>query len=406
MVRAFLTQRTMSVKINNTKSAPLPVQGGSPQGSILANYLFCLTTELFSEQDLHSVPRDCELPVPPLSPRPGGYSPPQEMRLASPELEPGTDSDEDEIRARDFLFFRPLRRLEDSVLSVRSSQAEIDDYFGIPSNWTDHPLTIQVYIDDTNCIEKVKHLNSVSVITEGRRTLKIHAPKTEKFFESSSSKAKEIKMVVNQKKTQMLCISASTHDDCVTYIRPVSDGQISETSSANQLKILGFWFSSKPTVSLHVTKMCEKFRARLWGFRRLKLAGLPISDLLKIYTTVLRPILEFACVTFGPMLTNELSDTVERLQLKVLKIAYGLHVSYNAALTASGQKTLKTRRNDLLRKFALKTVKNGRYSEKWFPLARSTQHETRFPKRYLEQNSRTERLYKSPLFTMRRLLNE
>ena len=34
----------MSVKIGESRSDPRPVPGGSPQGSIMGNYLFCITT--------------------------------------------------------------------------------------------------------------------------------------------------------------------------------------------------------------------------------------------------------------------------------------------------------------------------------------------------------------------------
>ena len=41
----------MSVKIGKTLSTPRNVPGGSPQGSILGNYLFCATTDCFTGLD-------------------------------------------------------------------------------------------------------------------------------------------------------------------------------------------------------------------------------------------------------------------------------------------------------------------------------------------------------------------
>lgn len=49
LISAFLSGRTMSVKIGLEESTPRPVTGGSPQGSILANYLFCVTTDDLDE---------------------------------------------------------------------------------------------------------------------------------------------------------------------------------------------------------------------------------------------------------------------------------------------------------------------------------------------------------------------
>ena len=183
MVQAFLTNRTMSVKVNGVLSPPLHVPGGSPQGSILSNYLFCLSTECFG--DLATVPgAPClEEPLNATHSSVSSFesSPASDAADLLPETDllPGTDSDEDEIRAADFIYFRTLRRIEDSVLSDRMSQSGIDDFFGLPPRWTDQEFVVQVYIDDTNCIEEIKQLNSVSVITADKHSLKIHCPEIE-----------------------------------------------------------------------------------------------------------------------------------------------------------------------------------------------------------------------------------
>ena len=45
LISTFLTNRTMSVKIEQAWSDPLPVHGGVPQGSILGVFLFNITTD-------------------------------------------------------------------------------------------------------------------------------------------------------------------------------------------------------------------------------------------------------------------------------------------------------------------------------------------------------------------------
>ena len=401
MIRAFLTGRKMTVKVGDARSSPRNVNGGSPQGSILANYLFCLVTEQFGSPPGERPARDAlEANLSGNSHHSGDRPDPSPS-----DVEPGSGSDEDEIRAGDFLYFRPLRRINDSVLSNRAPQEEIDIAFGLPDNWIDKPLQVKAYIDDLNCIEKIKTPNSVCIISEDKRILKVHSPEIEIMFEFLFGRASEIGMRVNQKKTQLLCISAAVNENISSYIRPLTNGSVQETSSGRNLKILGFWFNERPTVHLHIKIMSEKFRAKLWSLRQLKLVGISSADLLKVYLTVIRPIIEFAAVTYGPMLTSELSDCIERLQLRVMKIIFGLTVSYRSVLETLQIKTLKERRHDLLCKFAEKTVKNPRFSSKWFPLSNASQHNTRFKKRYLEEKSRTDRLYKSPLFTMRRILN-
>ena len=49
VVHSFLRDRTMSARIVSTLSAPKQVNGGSPQGSILGNLLFTVTTDKLAD---------------------------------------------------------------------------------------------------------------------------------------------------------------------------------------------------------------------------------------------------------------------------------------------------------------------------------------------------------------------
>ena len=58
--------------------------------------------------------------------------------------------------------------------------------------------------------------------------------------------------------------------------------------------------------------------------------------------------------------------------------------------------TLAERRASLLDKFILKTAKNPRFSNSWFPRGVFHHHNLRRELNYEEKNARTETLYKSP----------
>ena len=88
-----------------------------------------------------------------------------------------------------------------------------------------------------------------------------------------------------------------------------------------------------------------------------------------------------------------------------MKTIYGHHISYEEALEKSGIKTLYERRNDAFDKFCLKTEKNPSFSH-WLPRVEFTHYDLRRGRIFEEEFARTEKLYKSPLFTMRRRLNE
>ena len=392
LVAAFLSDRTMRVKVNGTLSAPKPVQGGSPQGSILGTALFCITTAKFT-----SPPR-----IPPEPPDPGpllhdGVDQgifPSPIRGAENSF-CYTSSDEDDS-AIPVQYIRRDRRVAD--LSFRYDQRQLDQTFETQPSCI--PLTTVAYIDDINCIEATSEKNAVSNISTKKRVLHTHAPQTQEFFDWIEAEADAMGMRVNPTKTQCICISSNQDDNVKSYFRPGTGDHI---SSGNQLKVLGFWFSNKPDVSLNIEKTAAKFRSKLWGLRELRDSGLKSEDLLIIYKSSLRPILEFANNAIFSMLTATHSEYLESLQRRAMKVVFSVNVSYNSVIDSGKIERLDYRRRKSFEKFALKTEANQKY-EHWFPL-HVKRRDTREIKKYREEQCRTERFYRSPVFAMRRFLN-
>ena len=53
----------------------------------------------------------------------------------------------------------------------------------------------------------------------------------------------------------------------------------------------------------------------------------------------------------------------------------------------------------------MKTIDSTRFGSDWFPLSDVTGVALRSRRKYFESQARTERLFNSPLYSMRRLLN-
>ena len=286
LVGAFLRNRVMQVKIDGTVSEPRLVPGGAPQGSVLGSFLFCAATDALG-QDLtgteqapiigeahfsgvaHTTAEFDEngVDVSDISSSsltlPSPIAPPWYGELPS-------DESDDE-----FTCFRegraPMRILGDTApeLSFRYTGDQIMREFGTPEDWIDPGLKVKVYIDDINNVDKICHTNSVSVTSQEKRLVLAHAQQCETNFNAVKCTAERLKMKVNDNKTQLLCVSGNTDNDIRSYIRTEAGTEI---KSGSELKLLGFWFGTRPNASLHIQKISTKFRSRLWAMRNLKRA--------------------------------------------------------------------------------------------------------------------------------------
>ena len=137
----------------------------------------------------------------------------------------------------------------------------------------------------------------------------------------------------------------------------------------------------------------------------MKRSGMSQDDLLFMFKTVIRPVLDFATVAYHTMLTKSQSERLERLQKRAIKIICGVNKSYNSAIEEGLIERLEERRENTFLKFTVKASNNPLFKEKWFPLNPETDYNVRNRKKYREFHSKTDRLQKSPLFQMRRRLN-
>ena len=208
-------------------------------------------------------------------------------------------------------------------------------------------------------------------------------------------------MKVNDSKTQMLCMSPSVHK-CKSYLI-TNDGTRIESSES--LKLLGFHFDEQPSPHAQVEAMVSKFRRRLWSLRYLKKSGMVSVDLCHAYTTYLRPVLEYGSIPIHSLLSQEQSDLIDRQQSRALKLIYGFDKTTTEVLALTGLDPLSLRRSKAVDRFALKLVDSPRYGH-WFPELPPERSRSRNSKKYMETYAKTSRLYNSPIFYMRRRLNE
>jgi hypothetical protein len=74
--------------------------------------------------------------------------------------------------------------------------------------------------------------------------------------------------------------------------------------TVQSFKLLGITISSDLTWNIHVDNICAKASKRLYALRILKRNGVPAADLLTIFCTFIRLVLEYACQVWHTSLSS------------------------------------------------------------------------------------------------------
>jgi len=124
-------------------------------------------------------------------------------------------------------------------------------------------------------------------------------------------------------------------------------------------KLLGVHISDNLLWNNHTDSICSKANTRLYFLKRLKRAGLSVKDLCCFYTTMIRPVLEYACVVWHHGLTKAQSDRLEALQKRAVRIIHGravYNMAYEDMLALSHLEYLSHRRTALGKSFFKKAI--------------------------------------------------
>lgn len=412
LLATFLSNRTMSVRVGQHWSHPLPVSGGCPQGSILGVWLFNVTTDDLEDDfmklervrlGLDDPPTDGDLPnavaspptlppVPPTgsSPHAGGHQP--SMLDLSP------------IHDRHFRLSDQHIEFHPNVVNVPTSPAIIitpprEEKVGTQV-LTEKPVMIVKYVDDNMSVEKINFGTVQAVLINNKFIKSKLAIPSQNAFRSITTNAKKKGMLVNADKTNMVCISDSLSYTPITYFYDSDDNKI---ECGQDMKVLGFWFSSKPTVSLHVDKIVKQLRCRYWSLTHLGKVGFSKEELVAVYKSTILPIADYCAPAYHPMTTDIHDQLLENAQVGALRRIFGYGLSARKLREKAGVSTLRERRIELTDKFATKCAASSRFSH-WFPL-RAARRTTRSAEIYQEEFAKCDRLKNSPLFYMRRRLN-
>ena len=210
-------------------------------------------------------------------------------------------------------------------------------------------------------------------------------------------------MKINTKKSKIIPFNLTKMYDFLPQLQfPHSD----PLEVIYETKLLGVTLTSDLSWSTHVKNITRRATKNLWVLIRFKALGGTTDQLVLVYITRVRSILEFAAPVFHGGLSKEQTNQLETVQKKALAIILGKdYQSYEFALSHLRLERLDIRRENICLRFAMKCVETPKHS--WmFPPNSNTRPNLRNPKPYLEPQCSTARYYHSSIPYMARLLNK
>ena len=171
---------------------------------------------------------------------------------------------------------------------------------------------IYKYVDDLTLDEAVD--KAIPCLTEtdpsGVETHVFKPPKTQENFNKLNNACDERGLKINNNKTQLLSISSGRNKTKARI--SLKDGS---TMYSNELfKLLGFIFSNTPTIHAQVDHVINRATNRSFVLRHLAGFGADKQKLKNIHCSIIRSVMEYSSVIFGPMLAKYEKNRLENVQ--------------------------------------------------------------------------------------------
>ena len=388
LLAGFMCGRMMTVKVGTKRSVPRPVNAGAPQGSVLGCYLFNVGVDDIEEdcpydgRVTHQETLSSDFPA---------VSTPTRVNrsIGNPDLSPVREQNE-----------------RDQDVEFLPTAVNIPPWMRKPKDphWRPTEPSSLKFVDDSIHFSVINMRAEPLMIHGGKLIKTTSAPEAQAMLEHIIKRAEERGMVVNDDKTGVMCVSGATSFEAGVKLR-ARNGEVAGSST---MKCLGVTIDNDCSFKTHVSNLAAKIRSKTWTLTKLKRFGMDQSDLKKVYTSLIRPVAEYASVVWHPMLTDEQARSIERQQNQAMKNIVGIGVSANKMRHALALESLSERREKAVSNFAIKCSKNGRFAH-WFKCKNDRSYSKRAGvayQKYVEPRYRTDRHMNSPLNYMIRKLNQ
>ena len=227
--------------------------------------------------------------------------------------------------------------------------------------------------------------------------------KSQEYLNEISAWTDSMKMKINTNKTKIMLFNFTHKYQFSTRLE--LNGQVLDTVS--ETKLLGTILTNDLRWDKNTENIVKKAYGRMELLRKMSSFGAPKGDLKKIYLTFIRSHCEQSSSVWHSGLTQQNIDDIERIQKVSLKIILkGNYLNYENALKILDLSTLEDRRNELSLTFAQKCLKNPKMKGLFPPNNRTHDMTPRHHEHFQVFRANTERMKKSPIISMQKLLNK
>ena len=175
------------------------------------------------------------------------------------------------------------------------------------------------------------------------------------YISDTEQFAIENKMIINPKKTQVICFNKTRKWNFPPVVQLASNKIL---ECVTQVKLVGVIVTDDLKWIKNTEYICDKAMTRIWVLRRMKNIGLEAEHIYDTYTKEIRSVLELAVPVWHSGLTKKLSTDIERVQKIAFRIILGEdYGDYDIACTLLETETLEMRRERLCIKFSRKDIK-------------------------------------------------
>ena len=268
------------------------------------------------------------------------------------------------------------------------------------------------YVDDLSIAEAI-NLPEKLVLAPGRQQPEAFHARSGHVTPAASSDvfkqlrriqdyARDNEIAINQKKTKFMVFNPCTSIDFIPEF--TLDGHDLEV--VEEMRLLGLILRSDLTWHANTDNMVTKANKRLWMLRRLHALGADTDDMVDIYSTQIRSVLELAVPAWHGSISQGERLEIERVQKSAFYIILGdSYLSYRNAQKTLGLDSLESRRSQLCLRFGKKAEKHEKHKQ-WFKFNDQTVNTRQQKMKYCDVKARLSRFKKSPISFLTNMLNE